>query len=72
MSDQPNCAELVEQLTELMEGTLDSVAEQRIRHHLAECAGCHGYFAQIQATVELLRRLGSARSGLATRPPAST
>ena len=49
------CQELVEALTEYLDGMLDAHDRARLEAHLAVCAGCRAYLAQLQATIALLR-----------------
>lgn len=51
------CDELVELLTEFLDGTLDPDTEQRVTEHLALCDGCTTYLAQFRATVDALGHL---------------
>lgn len=50
-----NCNELVELVTDYLDGALDPETRARVESHLTQCDGCSGYLAQIQETV---RRLG--------------
>jgi predicted anti-sigma-YlaC factor YlaD len=52
------CNELVELLTEYLEGTLPPDEEVAIEEHLRGCDGCRTYLDQLRTTIELL---GSAR-----------
>lgn len=49
-----DCNQVVELVTEFLEGTLDAVTSERVRHHLAECPGCDTYVEQIRRTVDAL------------------
>jgi len=51
------CRELVELLTEYMEGTLAEPDRARLEVHVAECPHCEEYLAQMRRTVETLGRL---------------
>jgi anti-sigma factor RsiW len=53
------CRELVEVVTEYMEGTLPEPDRLRLEAHLAECPYCEEYLAQMWRTVETLGRLPS-------------
>lgn len=55
MTDDLTCREVTESLTNLIEGTLDSDAEGRIRGHLALCPGCQQYLEQLEETIVLVR-----------------
>jgi len=57
MNGSMSCQELVELVTEFLEGALDEVTEQRVRNHLAECRGCDAYVEQFRTTVSGLRRI---------------
>jgi predicted anti-sigma-YlaC factor YlaD len=48
-----SCQELVELVTDYLEGALDSSEQARFEHHLAECGNCQIYLDQIRATIEL-------------------
>ena len=55
MSD-PNemaCQELVEVITDYLEGSLDPVDRQRFEEHLAACPGCRNYLEQLRTTIRL-------------------
>ena len=60
------CAEVVELVTDLIEGALDAETEQRVIGHLSLCDGCQAYIEQVRRTVELL---GDPPAG---EPPALT
>lgn len=47
------CQELVEIVTEYLDGTLSPADRQRFDEHLAGCEGCTSYVAQIEKVVEL-------------------
>ena len=55
------CQELVEVITEYLEGTLPEVDRARFDAHLASCSACQEYLEQMQALVRLTGKL-SARS----------
>ena len=48
------CNELVELLTEYLEGTLPRAEVAAIEAHLAICEGCQQYLDQMQATIAAL------------------
>lgn len=66
MSDL-DCDELVELVTEFLDGALDPAAERRVTDHLALCDGCATYVAQFRATVD---ELGHLPAGQVTELPA--
>lgn len=51
------CRELVELVTEYLEGTLDAPERERFEAHLAECPYCRTYLEQMQQTIRLLGHL---------------
>lgn len=51
------CAELVELVTEYLEGTLAPADCRRFEAHLDDCAHCAEYLEQIRTTVALTGRL---------------
>lgn len=53
-----NCNELVELVTDFLEGALSSGDEARFRRHLESCAGCRDYVAQMRVTLRLARSSG--------------
>ncbi len=55
------CQELVEVITDYLEGTLPEVDRARFETHLASCAACREYVEQMQALVRLTGKL-TARS----------
>jgi predicted anti-sigma-YlaC factor YlaD len=50
-----SCQELVELVTDYLEGALDADERARFDEHLAECAGCRAYLAQMRTTLRLVR-----------------
>ena len=61
-SDDLPCRELVELVTEHLEGALDARTEQRLVDHLSECPGCASYVEQMRLTASLSGEL--AHEGL--------
>ena len=51
------CRELVELVTEYLEGTLLGHDRMRLEAHVAECPYCEEYIAQMRLTVEVLGKL---------------
>ena len=51
------CADLVEVVTDYLEGDLGAVDRERFDAHLLECPDCGEYVAQIRRTVAALREL---------------
>ncbi|HEY6056802.1 MAG TPA: zf-HC2 domain-containing protein [Candidatus Limnocylindrales bacterium] len=46
-----DCIELVELVTEYLEGELNPADCARLEAHLAECDGCSAYIEQMRATI---------------------
>ncbi|SMC57097.1 anti-sigma factor family protein [Kibdelosporangium aridum] len=57
MKDELTCAELVELVTDYLEGALDPETTERFYSHLAICAGCGPYLDQMRMTVRTLGEL---------------
>lgn len=55
--DELVCKELVELITEYLEGTLPDADRQRFDHHLLSCDGCTSYVAQMRQTLLTLGQL---------------
>ncbi len=55
------CQELVEVITEYLEGTLPELDRARFETHLASCDSCQAYLDQMQALVRITGKL-TARS----------
>lgn len=56
MSRPLDCQELVELVSDYLDGTLDPETRSRFDLHLLECDGCENYLQQFHATV---RTVGS-------------
>ena len=54
---KPTCAELVELVTEYVEGALDTDDVERFEEHLTLCPACLAYLDQMRATVAATGRL---------------
>jgi anti-sigma factor (TIGR02949 family) len=65
MTDQPAhsrpedlaCAEVVEVITDYLEGALPSAEARRLERHLATCPGCTEYLEQMRTVTGSLRGL---------------
>lgn len=57
------CRELVELVTDHLEGALPETHHREVRDHLLDCADCLRYLGQIQVTSRLLARLPYAELG---------
>ena len=68
--DEMSCKELVEVITDYLEGTMAAEDRARFEAHLEACPYCVNYLEQMRATVEALGRLSEesnapdARTGL--------
>ena len=49
------CSELVEIVTEYLDGALAPAELARLRDHLRSCDGCQAHIEQMRATVRVLR-----------------
>ena len=52
-----SCQELVELVTDYLEGALPAYDRARFDGHIEACDGCTRYLAQIRVTIELTGRL---------------
>ena len=58
MSDQQlTCEELVEIVTEYLEGGLSDAERERFEEHVVVCSGCANYLDQIRMTIQLAGRV---------------
>jgi anti-sigma factor RsiW len=48
-----NCIDLVELITEYLDGALAPEARDRVDEHLAGCDGCSAYLEQMRTTIRL-------------------
>lgn len=53
------CQELVEMVTDYLEGALPRRDRLRLEAHLADCPHCTEYLAQMRATIRLTGRLAA-------------
>jgi anti-sigma factor RsiW len=51
------CQEVVELVTDYVEGALSAAERRRFEHHLAGCPHCTEYLAQMRETIRLTGRL---------------
>ena len=49
--EELSCQELVELVTDYLEGMLPDGLRQRFDDHIAHCTGCRTYLAQMRATI---------------------
>jgi anti-sigma factor RsiW len=52
-----SCQELVELVTDYLEGTLPTEERAQFEAHIVPCDGCRNYLEQIRTTIELTGRL---------------
>lgn len=52
-----DCQELVELVTDYLEGTLDETTHARVEAHLAGCEHCTEYVEQMRITTRALREV---------------
>lgn len=52
-----HCREAVALMTDYLEGALSLRDRARFEEHLAACAHCHEYLAQMRATIEIAGRV---------------
>lgn len=57
MADGLNCIDIVELMTEYIEGTMAPSDRERFEAHLRGCRGCIIYLAQMRETVALAGRI---------------
>ena len=65
--DEIACRELVEFVTEYLEGTLAGDDRRRLERHLEDCAYCVEYIEQVRQTIEALGALSREAVALETR-----
>ena len=51
------CQELVELVTDYLEGSLSAAQRARFEEHLTKCTGCRNYLAQMRQTIKLTGKL---------------
>jgi anti-sigma factor RsiW len=66
-ADEMACRELVEVVTDYLEGTLPDEDRRRLEEHLAECPYCAAYIEQMRLTVEALGTIGEESIAPGTR-----
>ena len=65
--DEMACRELVEVVTDYLEGTLADEDRRRLEEHLRECPYCAAYIEQMRQTIEGLGKLGEESLAPETR-----
>jgi predicted anti-sigma-YlaC factor YlaD len=56
-TEQLSCRELVELVTDYLEGALPEVEQVRFEDHIGRCGGCKVYLEQIRQTIAVLGHL---------------
>ena len=56
MQEMP-CQELVEVVTDYLDGALAEIDRRRFEAHLAECGACRDYLGQMRSTIQAVGRL---------------
>ena len=51
------CRELVELVTDYLEGSLSAAQRARFEEHLTKCTGCRNYLVQMRQTIKLAGKL---------------
>ncbi|MCW5849664.1 MAG: zf-HC2 domain-containing protein [Anaerolineae bacterium] len=57
MTEELSCQELVELVTEYLEGALPPGDVERFETHLAGCRGCRNYLEQMRHTIQVVGHL---------------
>jgi anti-sigma factor RsiW len=57
LSEDLTCADLVELVTDYVEGALSDDDRQRFEEHIVFCRACSNYYEQMRRTIELSGRL---------------
>jgi hypothetical protein len=57
LSEDLTCADLVELVTEYVEGALSARDSERFEEHIVFCRGCSAYLDQFRQTIRLTGRL---------------
>jgi anti-sigma factor RsiW len=52
-----NCRQVVELMTDYLEGALSASERSRFEDHIAGCDGCRAYLAQLQTARRIMGRL---------------
>lgn len=65
--DDLPCQELVELVTDYLEGTLPPAQVARLEAHLTDCDYCGEYIAQMRLTIRALGHLAEAEVSVDTR-----
>lgn len=70
IQEEIRCVEMVEIVTEWMEGALDDDTRTAVEEHLAICPDCTAYLDQLRVTVAVAADLAhAAEPGAGAEPP---
>jgi anti-sigma factor RsiW len=58
LSEDLSCAELVQLVTDYVEGALPAADRRRFEEHIVFCDGCAAHLEQMRATITVLGRVG--------------
>jgi anti-sigma factor RsiW len=61
VAEDISCQELVELVTDYLEGALSPEDRTRFEAHVGTCDGCGAYLAEMRETIRLVGRLEPAR-----------
>jgi anti-sigma factor RsiW len=62
-TDEMRCGEMVEYLSDYLDGDLDAALRRTIDEHGGQCPPCRAFIRTLQATVEAVRSLPRRRLG---------
>ncbi len=60
MENEMTCQELVELVSDYLEGALPPSERERFEQHLSVCPGCTRYLAQMRRSIEMMGKLTEA------------
>jgi anti-sigma factor RsiW len=63
----PTCREIVETITDYLEGSMPPDERERFAQHLAYCDACRVYLAQMRETIRLTGRIAEESLSQETR-----
>jgi anti-sigma factor RsiW len=61
MEEELACVELVERVTDYLEGALTPRELERLQAHLSGCDGCHAHLEQMRAAVRVMENASAER-----------
>ena len=66
---EPVCREVVELVTDYLEGALAPDERAAFERHVANCAGCAAYVGQMRIVMRSARALGQGTAAALAEPP---